>query len=351
LTNLNLDGPLRIVSIGGGTGLSTLLRGLKKYANAKETSPLVEITAIVTVTDDGGSSGRLRKEFAVMPPGDIRNCMVALSEDEALLSKLFQYRFDSGRGLSGHSFGNLFLTALTNLTGDFAHAVKLSGDVLAISGNIYPSTSRNVVLEAELENGRVVRGETRISKSRVRIKRISLAPANCKPLPEALEAIAKADLITMGPGSLFTSVIPNLLVKGIPEAIAKSSAVKAYFVNLMWQPGETTGFSASQHVEAIYAHSKRPLLDHVIINTEKISKAVLKQYEAQQSFAVENDVDRMEEMGIQVVGAPLVGAGKKIRHDSDAAAAIAVKLAERSRRIATWKRKGGRSSRTRMLSL
>ena len=192
LSPLNLEGPLRIVSIGGGTGLSTLLRGLKKYANAKEASPLVEITAIVTVTDDGGSSGRLRKEFAVIAPGDIRNCMVALSEDEALLSKLFQYRFDSGRGLRGHSFGNLFLTALTNLTGDFARAVQLSGDVLAISGKIYPSTSSNVVLEAELDNGRIVRGETRISKSRVRIKKISLSPANCKPLPETLEAIAKA---------------------------------------------------------------------------------------------------------------------------------------------------------------
>lgn len=306
----------------------------------------MEITAIVTVTDDGGSSGRLRKEFAVIAPGDIRNCMVALSEDEALLSKLFQYRFDSGRGLRGHSFGNLFLTALTNLTGDFARAVQLSGDVLAICGKIYPSTSSDVVLEAELDNGRIVRGETRISKSRVRIKKISLSPANCKPLPETLEAIAKADLITLGPGSLFTSIVPNLLVQGIPEAIAKSRAVKAYFVNLMWQPGETTGFSASQHVEALYNHCKVPFLDHVVINTERISKSVLRSYATQQSYAVDNDVDKMEEMGIQVVGAPLVGEGKKIRHDSDASAAIAIKLAERSRRIATWKRKGTRGGAT-----
>jgi uncharacterized cofD-like protein len=292
----------------------------------------------VTVTDDGGSSGRLRKEFDVLPPGDIRNCMVALSEDETLLSRLFQYRFHAGRGLTGHSFGNLFLTALTNLTGDFADAVRLSGDVLAIAGNIYPSTSTNVGLEAELENGRVVRGETRISRSKVRIRKVKLSPARCRPLPETLEAIAKADLITMGPGSLFTSVIPNLLVKGIPEAIAKSRAVKAYFVNLMWQPGETTGFKASDHLDAIYRHSRNGMLDHVIINTEKLPKALLRKYEAENSFAVDNDVDRLEEMGIQVVGAPLVDSGKKIRHDSNAAAAIAVKLAERSRRIASWRK-------------
>jgi uncharacterized cofD-like protein len=264
--------------------------------------------------------------------------MVALSEDETLLSRLFQYRFHAGRGLTGHSFGNLFLTALTNLTGDFADAVRLSGDVLAIAGNIYPSTSTNVGLEAELENGRVVRGETRISRSKVRIRKVKLSPARCRPLPETLEAIAKADLITMGPGSLFTSVIPNLLVKGIPEAIAKSRAVKAYFVNLMWQPGETTGFKASDHLDAIYRHSRNGMLDHVIINTEKLPKALLRKYEAENSFAVDNDVDRLEEMGIQVVGAPLVDSGKKIRHDSNAAAAIAVKLAERSRRIASWRK-------------
>jgi len=292
----------------------------------------------VTVTDDGGSSGRLRKEFDVLPPGDIRNCMVALSEDETLLSRLFQYRFHTGRGLTGHSFGNLFLTALTNLTGDFADAVRLSGDVLAIAGNIYPSTSTNVGLEAELENGRVVRGETRISRSKVRIHKVKLSPARCRPLPETLEAIAKADLITMGPGSLFTSVIPNLLVKGIPEAITKSRAVKAYFVNLMWQPGETTGFKASDHLDAIYRHSRKGLLDHVVINTERLPKALLRKYEAENSFAVENDIDKLEEMGIQVVGAPLVDSGNKIRHDSNAAAAIAVKLAERSRRIASWRK-------------
>src|SRR5258708_1809402 len=244
--------PLRIVSIGGGNGLSTLLRGLKRYAKATQGG--VEITAIVTVTDDGGSSGRLRREFDVLPPGDIRNCMVALSEDETLLGRLFQYRFSSGRGLKGHSFGNLFLTAMSHLTGDFGQAVKLSSEVLAVLGRIYPSTAANVVLEATLADGRRVQGETRISRSKSRIDRIELRPRRPKPLPETLEAIAHADLITLGPGSLFTSVIPNLLVDGIPQAIASSPALKAYFVNLMSQPGETTNFRASDHVQAVVRH-------------------------------------------------------------------------------------------------
>ncbi len=244
-----MSSPLRIVAIGGGTGLSALLSGLKHFA------PDVDITAVVTVTDDGGSSGRLRREFDVLAPGDIRNCMVALSEDEALLSKLFQYRFQGGRGLKGHSFGNLFLTALTHITGEFAEAVKQSSKALAIIGRIYPSTSSNVGLEAELEDGSIVSGETRISRSRRGIRRIYLSPRRCKPLPETLEAIAEADLITLGPGSLFTSVIPNLLVSGVSKAIRNSPAVKACFVNLMWQPGETIDFRASDHIQAIRKHA------------------------------------------------------------------------------------------------
>lgn len=337
MSHISLGGPLRIVAIGGGTGLSTLLRGLKKYSQVREASPLIEVTAVVTVTDDGGSSGRLRRDFEVLPPGDIRSCMVALSEDEALLSQLFQYRFSRGHGLRGHSFGNLFLTALTHLTGDFSRAVQLSGDVLAISGKIYPATTANVVLEAVLENGRIARGESRISKSRSRIREVRVIPANCKPLADAVEAIAKADLITLGPGSLFTSVIPNLLVKGITRAIVSSSAVKAYYVNLMGQPGETTGFRASDHVEAIYQHAGKRFLDHVIINTDTIRRSTLKRYALQEALPVENDVDRLEELGIQVVGAPLAADKEKVRHDSDAAAAIAVKLAERGRRLSLWK--------------
>ena len=320
--------PLRIVAIGGGTGLSTILHGLKRYAHPQRD---VDITAVVTVTDDGGSSGRLRREFDVLPPGDIRNCMVALCEDEALLSRVFDYRFSSGRGLKGHSFGNLFLTALTNLTGDFARAVKLSSEVLASLGRIYPSTDANVMLEAELENGRVIAGETRISKSRSRIKRIRMRPRVCKPLPETLEAIEQADLITFGPGSLFTSVIPNVLVRGIPEAIRGSHALRAYFVNLMWQPGETIGFLASDHVAAINRHAGLNLFDVVVVNTRSISARQRRKYAAEQAQSVVNDIDRMTEMGLQVMTADLLGEGEIVRHDPRATAEVAMELARRGR--------------------
>src|SRR5436190_16738883 len=329
--------PLRIVAIGGGTGLATLLRGLKRYVPAREGleptfSPSVEITAVVTVTDDGGSSGRLRREFDVLPPGDIRNCMVALCEDEALLSRVFDYRFSSGRGLKGHSFGNLFLTALTNITGDFAGAVSLSSEILASRGKIYPSTHSNVALEATLANGRIVTGETRISKSRSRIEKIRLSARRCQPLPATLEAIANADLITFGPGSLFTSVIPNLLVDGIPEAIEASPALKAYFVNLMWQPGETLGFTAADHVEAIRRHARRRrVLDYIVLNTAPIRAAMRRKYEAEKARPVLNDEARLRSMGLEIVGAPLAVERNKVRHNPEAVAAIAVKLAETGR--------------------
>jgi len=318
--------PLRIVAIGGGTGLSTLLHGLKAYAPDE-----AEITAVVTVTDDGGSSGRLRREFDVLPPGDIRNCMVALSEDEALLSKLFQYRFAVGHGLKGHSFGNLFLTALTNLTGDFSKAVRVSSEVLASLGRIYPSTSENVILEAELENGSIVKGETRISKSRRRIRRLHLVPSTCKPLPDSLGAIEAADLITFGPGSLFTSVIPNVLVTGIARAIRKSTALKAYFVNLMWQPGETIGFSASDHVRAIHEHAGVDLLDVVVLNTDPVRPGQRRKYAAEHAQPVVNDFPKLQAMGLEVVGAGLLAPGSVVRHNSEAAAAIAMDLARRGR--------------------
>lgn len=332
--------PLRIVSIGGGTGLSTLLRGLKRYARA---GGAVDITAVVTVTDDGGSSGRLRRDFDVLPPGDIRNCMVALSEDEALLSKLFQYRFANGRGLKGHSFGNLFLTAMTHLTGDFHQAVRFSGEVLAVLGNIYPSTEANVAIQATLANGRKVAGETRISRSRSRIEKIEIRPRRPKPLKETLEAIAQADLITLGPGSLFTSVIPNLLVQGIPEAIAESRATKAYFSNLMSQPGETTNFRASDHVAAIYRHARRPILDVCVLNTHPIRGRVLESYEAQAAKPVENDIENLEKMGLKVVGADLLRMSgnrtqERIRHDSSVIGAIALELARKAYKK-KWKKK------------
>jgi uncharacterized cofD-like protein len=334
------EGPLRIVLIGGGSGLSTVLHGLKAYARPNPEGaanapfgpqPLVDITVVVTVADDGGSSGRLRRDFKVLAPGDIRNCMVALSEDEALLSRLFQYRFANGRGLKGHSFGNLFLTALTNVTGDFAQAVKVSSEVLAIAGRIYPSTATNVGLEAELDSGEKVSGETRISKSRSRIRRVSLRPSRCMPLAETLRAIAEADLISLGPGSLFTSVIPNVLVEGIPQAIAGATAVKAYFVNLMWQPGETMEFTAADHVAALKEHAGGNLLDYVVVNTRPIGPALLTKYALHKALPVENDLDRLNGLGVKIVGRDLLEEGEKIRHDSAATAAVAIELAAEGR--------------------
>ncbi len=335
-----LKSPLRIVSIGGGTGLSTLLTGLKKHARGVQDrpeagSPVVELAAVVTVTDDGGSSGRLRRDFDILPPGDIRNCMTALSEDEDLLSQLFQYRFAGGRGLKGHSFGNLFLTAMHQITGDFAHAVQLSSEILAIRGRIFPATSANVTLEAVLSDGSAVRGESKISKSRRPIELIRLRPENCEPLTETLDAIAQADLITLGPGSLYTSVIPNMLVKGIPEAIEGSSALKVYFVNLMWQPGETINFSASQHVEAIHAHAGRTFIDCVVLNIGAIPPALKRKYAREHVKPVENDLGKLAEMGVKVVTSDLIGdaatLGTKVRHNPAALAEVAIDLASRSR--------------------
>lgn len=335
-----LKSPLRIVSIGGGTGLSTLLSGLKKHARTgtdrPETGgPAVEITALVTVTDDGGSSGRLRRDFDILPPGDIRNCMTALSEDEDLLSQLFQYRFAGGRGLKGHSFGNLFLTAMHQITGDFAHAVKLSSEILAIRGRIFPATSSNVTLEAVLADGSVVRGESKISKSRRPIEQIRLHPGDCDPLPEALEAIKAADLITLGPGSLYTSIIPNLLVKGIPKAIQDSQALKAYFVNLMWQPGETINFAASQHLEAIHKHAGQTFIDCIVLNSAAIPLALRRRYARAHVKPVENDLKRLADLRVKVVTADLIpsseSADQKVRHDPGALAEVVIDLASRSR--------------------
>ncbi len=321
------SGPLRIVAIGGGTGLSTLLHGLKEYARRG----LVDICAIVTVTDDGGSSGRLRREFDVLPPGDIRNCMVALSEDETLLSQLFQYRFSSGRGLVGHSFGNLFLTALTHVTGDFPRAVKVSSEVLAICGRIYPSTSQNIGLRAVMHDGSVVEGETKISRSRKRIVRLELTEPKVKPLKDALEAISAADLITLGPGSLYTSVISNLLVEGMARAIRKSRAIKAYFCNLMWQPWETMSYSAADHVAAILRHGGEGTVERVILNTTPLTGVQRRRYAAEKVYPVALDTPRIEEMGIRIESRPLLASGQKVRHDPTAIARIAMELAGESR--------------------
>jgi uncharacterized cofD-like protein len=295
---------VRVVAIGGGTGLSMLLRGLKHYVIRRRQEaarhPISDLAAIVTVTDDGGSSGRLRREYRVLPPGDIRNCMVALSQDEALLGRLFQYRFHAGRGLRGHSFGNLFLTALTHVTGDFAEAVRVSGEVLAIRGRIFPTTIENVSLEAVMTDGKTVFGETRIAKSGKKIRRLRLQPRRVRPLPEVLESIARANLILIGPGSLYTSILPNLLVSGVAEAIDSSSATRVYIANLMTQPGETEGYSLADHVRAIYRHTRRKLFDWVLASNQPVSLEVARRYTLlEEHGVVRHDAGRLAQLLIE----------------------------------------------------
>lgn len=285
---------LKIVSIGGGTGLSTLLSGLKGYVGKESTKGarrdprwIDTLTAVVTVTDDGGSSGRLREEFQILPPGDIRNCMVALAEDEHLLTRLFQYRFESEGNLSGHSFGNLFLAALAGVTGDFLEAIKVSSEVLAIKGRIFPSTAEDVSLIAELEDGRVTQGETNIVNSRGGIKRLWLSNDECRPLPETLDAISNADIVTIGPGSLYTSIIPNLLVGGIVDAMRDSEALKVFICNVMTQPGETDGFDLEDHLRVLFEYSPDLDLDYVLVNSAAITAELLDKYLAEGAAQVD----------------------------------------------------------------
>lgn len=321
------------MAIGGGTGLSTLLRGLKRYVatptgtqplsdpNCKDTPCLIrDLAAVVTVTDDGGSSGRLREDFKMLPPGDIRNCMVALSEDELLLSRLFQFRFDQGE-LQGHSFGNLFLAALSHITGgDFAQAVQMSSQILATRGRIYPATNTNVTLAARMEDGSIVSGETSITASKHRIVELIMNPADAPPLPETLEAIANADLITLGPGSLYTSLITNLLVSGIPQALANSKATRIYICNLMTQANESLGLTASQHIERILEHAgaaQQPIFDYALINTAPISPTLLAKYAREGQTPIEADLDRVRALGVEPITGSFVHEGDVLRHDYD----------------------------------
>jgi len=312
---------LNVVALGGGTGLSTLLRGLKEYVTrrrddpADHLKPISDLTAIVTVTDDGGSSGRLRRENRILPPGDIRNCMVALSQDEALLGRLFQYRFHAGRGLVGHNFGNLFLAALTHVTGDFAEAVRVSSKVLAIRGRIFPSTISNVSLVATLENGRKVHGETRITASRSPIKKLSLLPRNVRPLSKAIEAILEADLILLGPGSLYTSILPNLLIREIVAAVEKSKAPRVYIANLMTQPGETSGYALADHLRAIQRHTPRRVIDWVVANRQSVSPEVAKRYRREGAEPVAIDIHELQKLGYRVVLDNLLEEHGVIRHN------------------------------------
>ncbi len=342
MTSSNSEGAreLRVVAMGGGTGLSTLLRGLKRYVPMRERRKrpreedgavnssmhhpdarwvIRELSAVVTVTDDGGSSGRLREDFKMLPPGDVRNCMVALSEDEHLLSKLFQFRFDQG-DLDGHSFGNLFVAALSHITGDFAQAVQMSSQILAIRGRIFPATNTDVTLAARMDDGSVVCGETNITASKRRIVELMLEPATADPLPETLHAIANADIISLGPGSLYTSLIPNLLVRGIPEALAASRATKVFVCNLMTQANESLGLSASQHIEKILQHAgatKSPIFDYALINTSPISAERLEQYEREGQEPIEADLERVRALGVEPLTGNFVHEGDVLRHDYD----------------------------------
>jgi uncharacterized cofD-like protein len=315
---------LRVVAIGGGTGLSTLLMGLKRFAllpgeiaAARLDSPIIrDLCAVVTVSDDGGSSGRLRKELNMLPPGDIRNCIVALSEDEALLSKLFRHRFDKGSGLEGHSFGNLFLAALTALTSDFSEAVRLSSEILLTRGHIYPATTSNIELEAKMEDGTRVRGETNITASKGRIQELFLVPPDVGPMPQTLEAIAHADMITIGPGSLFTSLIPNLLVRGISQAIVESPATKVYICNLMTQANESLDLTAADHIRALNRHAQKQIFDFALINRTPASDELKTQYAREGACQIVNDLDAIEALGVVPVLGDYLEEGGVARHNT-----------------------------------
>jgi len=320
-----INGGQRLVALGGGTGLSTLLAGLKQLV-AKPDEPIwIEtLSAIVTVSDNGGSSGRLRDELQMLPPGDIRNCIVALSEDSSLLSRLFRYRFRGEGELGGHSFGNLFLAALTEVTGDFTEAVRLSSEVLASKGHIFPATISDVHLVAELDDGSIVHGETQISASRTPIRSLRLEPERCLPLPQALKELKSADVITVGPGSLYTSILPNLLVSQVAKVIGESSATKIFVSNLMTQPGETDGYTALQHLETLRKYAPEINFDFVVVNDRKISPEQAKRYAAEQAYQIGIDdpiLDSLDQT-TEVMRADLLDAGEKVRHSSERLARV-----------------------------
>lgn len=327
---------LKLVAIGGGTGLSTLLAGLKRLVGKQGDHGvwLETLSAIVTVSDDGGSSGRLREELQMLPPGDIRNCMIALSEDSTLLSHLFRYRFRGSGELGGHSFGNLFLAALTEVTGDFVEAVRLSSEVLASKGHIFPATINDVRLVAELEDGSVARGETQITASSAPIRKLRLEPEQCLPLPEALAAIRAADLITVGPGSLYTSILPNLLVARVASEIGQARATKIFICNLMTQPGETDGYSARQHLQTVRDYAPEIHFDFVVVNNRPISEEQTSRYAAEGAQQVGTDnhqIDRALDGEAEIVRADLLDDGKKVRHNSERLARVVVACWEQAR--------------------
>jgi uncharacterized cofD-like protein len=325
----------RIVVIGGGTGLSTLLRGLKEYTS--------NITAIVTVTDDGGSSGRLQREFGMLPPGDIRNCLVALADAEPLMQELFQYRFKPANGnggpdsgLTGHSFGNLLIAAMLNITGDFEEAVRQTSRVLAIRGRVLPATTRHVGLRAEFEDGEVAEGESRITAAGKRIKRMLLSEPDVEPLDEAIEAIRTADAIVIGPGSVYTSIVPNFLVSGVAAAVAESAAAKIYVCNVMTQRGETSDFTACDHVKAVLDQAGARVVDTVLLNTRKPEAGVLDRYAGAGAYWVQPDLDRIRALGLEPVTGDFIHQSRVVRHDSEKLAEAIVGVVNRRARPFLW---------------
>ena len=313
--------PLHVVAIGGGTGLSTLLRGLRRHVSvpgqpSAEQAQIADLAAVVTVTDDGGSSGRLRRDFNMLPPGDLRNCMVALSEEEDVIARLFAHRFRAGDGLDGHNFGNLFVAALTEITGDFAHAIQLASKILATRGRIFPVTTANATLVARMDDGSLVRGETKITASRQHIAELMLDPPDAAALPATLEAIERADLISVGPGSLYTSLITNLLVQGIPSALANARGVRVFVCNLMTQANESLGLTASQHIERIYEHTHAPIFDYAIVNTAPFSPQTITRYAAERAAPIELDIERIEALGVRCIAGDFASEESVVRHAS-----------------------------------
>jgi uncharacterized cofD-like protein len=309
----------KIVIIGGGTGLPVLLRGLKEYP--------VDITAIVTVADDGGSSGRLRDELDIPPPGDIRNVLAALSDVEPLVEELFQHRFQNGNGLSGHSLGNLILAAMTSITGDFVKAIREMSKVLNVRGKVLPAANRSVVLHAEMEDGTIVSGESKIPYSGKRIKKVFLTPEQIEPLPEAIHEIRAADLIVVGPGSLYTSILPNLLVPKIGEEVCKAKAKKIYICNVMTQAGETLNYTASDHVKALYTHMNCAFLDTILVNDENIPYEIQKRYAKELAEPVKYDIENLKQLGLSIIHDNIISyEDNVIRHDTKKVAALLVSL-------------------------
>jgi uncharacterized cofD-like protein len=313
-----------VVAIGGGSGLAVLLRGLKRHVGAK----VGDLAAVVTMSDDGGSSGRLRRELGVLPPGDIRNCIVALADDEDLLARLFQYRFPNGGGLAGHSFGNLFLTALAGVTGDFSQAVSTAESILSVRGRILPATLHDVRLRGRGRSGRLYEGESAVGSSGEALASLDLLPASPPAFPAAVEALRAADLILLGPGSLYTSILPNLMIPAIRRALDRRRGRVALLLNLMTQPGETNGMSAIEHLEAIERHAGKGLVDCVLINSRPLPADPLELYEATGAAPVPADPAAFRARGLEVVEADLLAAGDLIRHDPDKLARAVMSLLE-----------------------